>query len=122
MPDGYGLDQSEIETLDRYLQKASTALGMENFREQASVEGFLTTEAVSQYQNVEETVEETVVALTKFIDIHYANVVEATQNFINRAHATITTTAEGVARAGVEYRVAEEEVAEWVNRHAPDGD
>ncbi|WP_433471221.1 hypothetical protein [Saccharomonospora azurea] len=120
MSDGYGLDPDEISRLDNILHTAGDELGLTDFEERASLEGFLTTQSVSQYENVEETVEETVLELTRFVDQKYPQVVKAMQEFVHRTHATIENTAEGVAKAGVEYQVTEDEVAAWVRKHDPD--
>lgn len=120
MPDGYGPDPDEIKRLDDILRQANDELGLTDFDEHANLEGFLTTQSVSPYENVEETVEETVLKLTEFVDRKYPEVVEAMQQFIYRAHATIDNTAEGVAKASAQYRVTEDEVEAWIRKYDPD--
>jgi hypothetical protein len=116
---GYGVEPEELEQLKKTLNDASDALDMTDFPQQASLEGFLTTQEVSRYQNVQETVEEIVLKLTEFVDRKYPVVVDAMYDFIARAHVTIATTADGVARAGVDYRITEEQIAAWLRQHEP---
>lgn len=116
---GYGVEPEELEQLKKTLNDASDALDMTDFSQQASLEGFLTTQEVSQYENVQETVEEIVLKLTEFVDRKYPAVVDAMHEFIARAHVTITTTADGVARAGADYQITEEQIEEWLRKHKP---
>ncbi|NIJ10077.1 putative transcriptional regulator [Saccharomonospora amisosensis] len=116
---GYGVEPDELKKLEGILGDASDALDMVDFPQRASLEGFLTTQEVSRYENVEETVEETVLALTEFVDKRYPAVVDAMHDFIARAHVTITTTAEGVAKAGADYQITEDQVEEWLRKHDP---
>ncbi|SFQ22366.1 hypothetical protein SAMN05421810_105240 [Amycolatopsis arida] len=116
---GYGVEPEELDQLKKTLNEASDALNMTDFPQRASLEGFLTTQDVSRYEQVEETVEEIVLKLTEFVDRKYPSVVDAMNNFIARAHVTITTTADGVARAGSEYQITEDQVTAWLRRHQP---
>ncbi|EHR53167.1 hypothetical protein SacmaDRAFT_4997 [Saccharomonospora marina XMU15] len=116
---GYGVEPGELKKLEGILGDASDALDMVDFPQRARLEGFLTTQDVSRYENVEETVEETVLALTEFVDKKYPAVVDAMHDFIARAHVTITTTAEGVAKAGADYQITEDQVEEWLRKHDP---
>ncbi|MEY7973488.1 hypothetical protein AB8O38_15960 [Saccharomonospora xinjiangensis] len=117
MPDGYGLDPDEIRRLDDILHAASDEPGLTDFDRHATLESFLATQAVSRYENVEEPVEEAVLALTRFANQKYPQVVEAMQQFIFRAQATVENTAEGVAKAGAQYQVTESDVAERVRKY-----
>jgi hypothetical protein len=63
---GYGLDPDEIPRLTTLLETAGDELGMNDFQQKATLEGFLTVEEVAAYGNVEETVEEKVLKLTEF--------------------------------------------------------
>jgi hypothetical protein len=101
------------------LEAASDDLGMNDFRQQATLEGFLTVEEVAAYGNVKETVEEKVVKLTEFCNNKYPGVVSAMDTFIARAHVTIVGTAEGVAKAGKKYVATEDEVTKWMKEHEP---
>lgn len=117
MASGFGLDPDELRELDKTLKSASDELGMTDFESKASLEGFLTTQQVSQYENVEETVDESVRKLTEFVDEKYPKAVAAMQDFITRLHVTITTTAEGVAEAGKDYKITDEQIADWLEKH-----
>ncbi|MEQ0564890.1 hypothetical protein ABJI51_37920 [Amycolatopsis sp. NEAU-NG30] len=117
--DGYGLDPDEIPKLKKLLEGASDDLGMNDFRQRATLEGFLTVEEVANYGNVEENVEEKVLKLTEFCNDRYPGVVDAMAKFIARAHVTIIGTAEGVAKAGEKYQATEEDVTKWMKDHEP---
>lgn len=116
---GYGVDPAELAELKKILNGASDKLGLTDFKDKATLEGFLTTQEVSQYENVEETVEELVLKLTEFCDKKYPPVVDAMSGFITRAHVTITTMAEGVSKAGATYEINEQQVEEWTKEHKP---
>lgn len=118
-PDGYGLEADEIPRLKAVLEDASDALGMNDFEQKATLEGFLTVQEVSAYENVEETVEEKVLKLTEFCNDKYPGVISAMEQFIARAHVTIIGTAEGVAKAGTKYQATEEQVQKWLKEHEP---
>ncbi|MDV6011672.1 hypothetical protein [Haloechinothrix sp. LS1_15] len=115
---GHGVDADELRALKSTLDDASDSLGMKNFAEEASLEGFLTTQSgVSPYENVDETVEETVLALTEFVDQNYPAAVDAMHDFIVRTHVTITNLADGVAQAGEDYEITEDQITEWLEDH-----
>lgn len=116
---GYGLDADEIPRLKKILEGASDALGMNDFEQRATLEGFLTVQEVSAYENVEETVEEKVLKLTEFCNNKYPAVTAAMQKFIARAHVTIIGTAEGVAKSGERYQATEDQVTTWMKEHEP---
>ncbi|OLZ52105.1 hypothetical protein [Amycolatopsis keratiniphila] len=118
-PNGYGLDPDEIPRLKKILEGASDALGMNDFEQRATLEGFLTVQSVSAYENVEETVEEKVLKLSEFCNTKYPGVVSAMEKFIARAHVTIIGTAEGVSKAGEKYQATEDEVEKWMKDHEP---
>lgn len=85
MPDGSGLDPDEIERLDDILHQAGNELALTDLAQHVPLEGFLTTQPVSRYENGEETVLE----LTRFAGEKYPRLVEAMQRFVPRAHVTI---------------------------------
>ncbi|MBB4684044.1 hypothetical protein [Amycolatopsis jiangsuensis] len=116
---GYGLEPDEIPKLKKLLEGASDDLGMNDFRQRATLEGFLTVEEVAAYGNVEETVEEKVRKLSEFCNDKYPGVVDAMDTFIARAHVTIIGTAEGVAKAGEKYQATEDDVTKWMEDHEP---
>lgn len=117
MSGGYGLDADEVKDLQKVLNKASDELGMRKFPEKASLEEALTTQQVSPHENIEKTVEQVVLDLTKFVDTTYPRVVDAMDDFITKAHVTITTMGEGVAETGKTYEVNEEQVKTWLEKH-----
>ncbi|GHG14185.1 MULTISPECIES: hypothetical protein [Amycolatopsis] len=119
MGGGYGLDPDEIPRLKKLLEAASDSLDMTDFRQKATLEGFLTVEEVASYGNVEDTVEEKVLKLTEFCNTKYPGVVNAMDRFLARAHVTIIGTAEGVAKAGEKYQATEDEVEKWMKEHEP---
>jgi hypothetical protein len=118
--DGFGLDADEIDQLEKTLKGASDALGMNDFESRATLEGFLTVQSVSAYENVEETVEEKVLELTKFCNEKYPGVIDAMEKFIARAHVTIEGTADGVAAAGESYRANEAQVEKYMEEMMDD--
>lgn len=116
---GYGLDPDEIPKLKKLLEAASDDLGMNDFRQRATLEGFLTVEEVATYGNVEDTVEEKVLKLTEFCNTKYPGVIDAMDTFLARTHVTIIGTAEGVAKAGEKYEATEAQVEQWMKDHEP---
>ena len=110
--DGYALDPDELEKVKGTLRQASDKLDMRDFTERASLEGALTTQDVSPYENVEETVEETILKLTKFVDQDYPAVVQSMQDFINRVHSAIETGVDNVHRSLTTYNEQEQEAGD----------
>jgi hypothetical protein len=118
--DGYGLDPDEIDQLERTLKGASDALGMNDFESRATLEGFLTVQSISAYENVQETVEEKVLELSRFCNEKYPGVIDAMERFIAATHVTIEGTADGVAESGESYRANEAQVERWMNEMMDD--
>ncbi|QFZ16932.1 hypothetical protein [Saccharothrix syringae] len=80
---GYALDAGEFEQLKASLRAAGEALGLQDFHAKASLEGSMTVQSVSPHENIEETVDGVIRALTKFVD---------------QVHTTIETAIDGVHR------------------------
>lgn len=118
MSGGYGLDAGEVKALQKYFDQAGDELGMQNFPDEASLEGALTTQSVSPHENVEETVGKVVRDLTKFVDTTYPHVVHAMHKFIGETHVTLNAMAEGVAKTGVEYEAQEQRVKAWMEKYS----
>jgi hypothetical protein len=118
--DGFGLDADEIDQLEKTLKGASDALGMNDFENRATLEGFLTVQSISAYENVEETVEEKILELSKFCNEKYPGVIDAMERFIAATHVTIEGTADGVAAAGESYRAREDQVQKWMDEMMDD--
>jgi hypothetical protein len=95
--DGYTLDPAQLTELKKTLNSASDKLGMKDFKDKATLEGALTVQDVSPYENTEETVSELIRKLSKFCNTDYPNVVNGMQDFINRTHTAITSSADAVA-------------------------
>lgn len=106
---GYTLDQDELRKLKGILNTASDKLDMRDFDQKASLEGFLTTQSVSPYENVEETVDELIQRLSRFANQDYPRVIGAMQSFINRAHTAITDAADKAHDTAKDYEKREEE-------------
>lgn len=117
---GYALDPAEFEQLKASLRAAGEALGLQDFRTKASLEGSMTVQSVSPHENIEETVDEVILALTKFVDQDYARTSQAVQDFINRVHTTIETAIDGVHRTQQEYVGAEKLIGEGLRRIHPE--
>ncbi|ONI92861.1 hypothetical protein ALI22I_01400 [Saccharothrix sp. ALI-22-I] len=117
---GYALDPAEFDRLKATLKAAGEALGLRDFRAKASLEGSLTVQSVSPHENIEETVDEVIRALTKFVDQDYAQASRAVQDFINRVHSTIETAIDGVHRTQQEYLEAEKLVGDGLRRVYPE--
>ena len=96
MSGGYQLDLAELKELKKALRSASDELGMKDFTAKATLDGALTIQDVSPYENVEETVSELINKLSNFCIETYPNVVNEIQEFINRTHSVITTSADNV--------------------------
>lgn len=109
MSGGYGLDPAELEDLKKTLGLASDKLGMKDFTEKGTLEGALTVQDVSPYENVEETVSELINKLSKFCNETYPNVMNEMQKFINRTHNAITTSADNVHASLKVYNEQEDE-------------
>ncbi|HET9142708.1 hypothetical protein [Actinophytocola sp.] len=101
--DGYTLDPDELTQLKGILHGASDQLGMKDFSEKATLEGFLTVQDVSPYENVEETVEELIRKLSQFANHDYPQVVDAMQKFINDAHTAIEDAADKAHQTAKDY-------------------
>lgn len=101
--DGYELDPDELRQLKGTLNGASDKLGMKDFSQKASLEGFLTVQDVSPYEDTEKTVDKLVRELTQFVDKDYAKVIQAMQDFINRGHTAITDAADKAHRTAKDY-------------------
>ncbi|EHR60366.1 hypothetical protein [Saccharomonospora cyanea] len=121
MPDEYGLDRDGIERLDDILHQVGNELGLPGFDQRATLEGFLTTQSVSRYENVEKPVEETALELTRSANEKYPRGVEAVQQFAHHAHVTIGNTAEGMAKAGTRHQVTGDDVAAWIRERGTGG-
>lgn len=117
--DGYSLEPEELEKLKGTLKQASEELGMKDFTEKASLEGGLTVQSVSPYENVEETVEETILELTNFVDLDYPGVVKSMQNFINRVHSAIDIGVDNVHKTLTTYNESEQDAADRFRRSYP---
>lgn len=109
MNGGYQLDPAELEELKKTLRSASDELGMNDFAEKATLVGALTVQDVSPYENVEETVSELINKLSEFCMETYPNVMNEMQEFINRAHSAITTSADNVHANLMAYNEREDE-------------
>jgi len=116
---GYALDPAELDRLKATLESAGEALGLRDFRTKAGLGGSLTVQSVSPHENVEETVDEVVRALTKFVDQDYARTVRVVQDFIDRVHTAIGTAVDGVHRTQQEYLAAEQSVGDGLRRVHP---
>lgn len=114
---GFQVEPDELRELKKTLNKASDELGMTDFKDKASLEGYLTTQDVSPYENVEETVEELVLKLTDFVDRKYPPVVNGMHDFITRCHVTITTMADGVSESGKDYEINEQQIKKWLDEN-----
>jgi hypothetical protein len=99
----YTLDPDELKQLKGILQGASDQLGMKDFSEKATLEGFLTVQDVSPYENVEETVDELIRKLSQFANQDYPKVVDGMQKFINNAHTAIEDAADKAHQTAKEY-------------------
>ncbi|MFE2756524.1 hypothetical protein ACFXGA_31460 [Actinosynnema sp. NPDC059335] len=117
---GYALDPGEFEQLKVSLRAAGEALGLRDFRTKASLEGGMTVQSVSPHENIEETVDGVIRALTKFVDQDYARTSQAVQDFINQVHTTIETAIDGVHRTQQEYVGAEKLIGEGMRRVYPE--
>jgi hypothetical protein len=106
--DGYTLDPDELTQLKGILRGASDQLGMKDFSQKATLEGFLTVQDVSPYENVEETVEELILKLSKFANQDYPKVVDGMQKFINNAHTAITDAADKAHQTAKDYQENED--------------
>ena len=80
----------------------------------------MTVQSVSPHENIEETVDEVIMALTKFVDQDYARTGQAVQDFINRVHTTIETAIDGVHQTQQEYVEAEKLIGEGLRRVYPE--
>lgn len=106
--DGYTLDPDELRQLKGILNGASDKLGMKDFSQKATLEGFLTVQDVSPYENVEETVDELIRKLSQFANQDYPKVVDGMQSFINKAHTAITDAADKAHQTAKDYEEKEE--------------
>lgn len=118
---GFALDPSEFDKLKATLRDASTALSLRDFTTKASLEGGLTTQSVSPHENVEETVDEVIMALTKFVDRDYPQATQAVQDFINLMHTTLSEAVNAVHQTQLEYQQSERLVGDGMNRILPGG-
>ncbi|MCA1605310.1 MAG: hypothetical protein LC775_07540, partial [Acidobacteria bacterium] len=107
--DGYQLEPAELEELKKTLRSASDELGMKDFTEKATLDGALTVQDLSPYENVEETVGELINKLSEFCTETYPNVMSEIQEFINRTHNAITTSANNVHANLKAYNEQEDE-------------
>lgn len=105
----YTLDPDELRQLKGILTGASDKLGMKDFSEKATLEGFLTVQDVSPYENVEETVDELIQKLSQFANQDYPKVVQGMHNFIDKAHTAIIDAADKAHKTAVEYEEKEEQ-------------
>jgi hypothetical protein len=112
---GFALDPAEFDQLKKTLRHAGEELGLRDFTAKARLRG-VTEQSVSQYENVEETVSDTILALTRFIERDYAQAVRAVQEFVNRTHGAIDVGIDAVHRAQLEYLRTENAVNESMNR------
>lgn len=116
---GFTLDPAEFDKLKATLLDASTALGLRDFSTKASLEGGLTTQSVSPYENVEETVDEVIMALTKFVDRDYPQATKAVEGFINLMHTTLSDAITAVHKTQLRYQESERLVGDSMNRLMP---
>jgi dihydroxyacetone kinase-like predicted kinase len=116
----YALDPAEFDQLKVTLKGASDALGLRDFKAKASLEGTMTVQSVSPYENVEETVDGAIMALTKFVDQDYAATSQTMHDFINRVHTTIETAIDVVHKTQQEYLEAERLVGDSLRRAYPE--
>lgn len=118
-PGGYALTPEELRRLKGTLSEASTRLGMKDFAEATSLEGGLTTQSVSRYEDVESTVEESILKLTEVVDRHYPAVVESMQDFIDRVHLAIDTGVDDVQQTLTTYVESEQTAEEQLPESYP---
>jgi hypothetical protein len=116
---GSTLDPAEFNNLKARLQDASDALGLRDFTAKASLEGSMTVQSVSPHEDVEQTVDEELMALTHFVDRDYAATTRAVQDFINRTHTTIETAIDAVHQTLMGHVKAEEASTEAMRRFYP---
>lgn len=100
----YTLDPDELRQLKGILTGASDKLGMKDFSEKGTLEGFLTVQDVSPYETVDELIQK----LSQFANQDYPKVVGGMQNFINKAHTAILEAADKAHKTATEYEEQEQ--------------
>jgi hypothetical protein len=106
--DGYTLDPDELAGLKGILTGASDQLGMKDFSQKASLEGFVTTQDAGSYEGAEENTIELVQKLIQFVYEDYPRVVGGMQTFINDVHAAITDAADNAHITAKVYQEQED--------------
>lgn len=117
---GYSVDDSEMRKIIGHLEDADSDLGMKDFSERADLNKAVEiSQSVSPHENIEQTVDEAITKLTRFVDVDYKNAVQAVQGFIDRAHDEISEVTQATREGRKGYQDLERENQEIIRKVGP---